>query len=225
MQLYSKLITTAMMLFLCARIPANDSPFTGPKGERGPKGPRGAMGASGETGPNIKFLPAYAVAYLNYDASGRQKAVRSDIGEQIIPFTEMGDHSDLISLDSSTHELSLPSGVYKVSYQFMFDGPSDAYPQMRSVYMTLIPSVGTPSRHPIDMIRSFSDRFVLRTYTGEGIVEVPDNTNYKATLSFLKQDSFSYSFGDSDVTNTTPDQDFNNFVHIAVVKIAEYQAP
>jgi len=212
----------------------------GPKGADGPRGPRGEIGEAGDQGPDEKFPPAYATAYLDYDTPEIDRAVRTDAGEQIVPFISLGDHSTSTSLNCSTHEISLPSGIYKVSFQFNLIRHEPTVmadrPVISSIYMTLIPSVGTPSLHPIDFVRSEgyykSGRPELHyegyPYQGEGIVAIPDGIAYKATLSFRKEDAHTYYFGDTAVSEAMtpcPCANLNNYARITLIKIAEYQQP
>jgi len=230
MRVVSNLIITCFVVFFSTQLVAGGAGYRGATGPRGPRGEMGAVGDIGETGPTEWFEPAYATAYISYDTCETCREVGSDPGEYVVPFACLGDHSDSMSLNCSTHQISLPPGVYRVSYQFMLHSPETMNPRISPIYMTLFrassPTTPTSLQTIIDNVYSDNtlDRYTWE-YHGDGILEVPDDTPYVVALHLYKRDSFSYYFKDPDVTDTTPCQGYNNYARITMIKMAEYQAP
>jgi len=205
--------------------------IVGPRGKIGDSGPKGHTGTKGPPGPGKeRSAPHYASVFVSGATPKEQREFDGAEGTKItVPFDQMGLHSDEFCLDPCCHMLSLPPGVYSLSFQFMLRGAfqQNTLIKIPKLFLTLHGTCGPPCIIPIDAVcgdmgSSYSEQSFA--YIGKTVFTVPNDKNYSISLDVIKGDSHVWFFEDINLTYREPfEPGYNNPAQMTVVKIADYQ--
>jgi len=212
-------------------------PGESPVLHEGPEGPAGDAGPQGVTGPRGPMGPAgtrdhqFATVYIPSHIPLSQRQVPSTTGTLTVPFSEMGIHSDKISFNPTTHKLSLPSGVYTLSFECMlYIAHSARYLKVDKLYLLIHAASGPPSSISIHRIHSDYRNSTAPikssiAYAAKTLFTIPDNQEYTISLVMHKYGTGVWYFYDPDIPILphNPTAGHGNPAHMSIVKIAEYQ--
>jgi len=195
----------------------------GPTGPTGPVGPQGAKGDKGEQGGIDRFDPKYALVYVIISSTVDRNV--SGTGEKVVPLSGLESYRGDFSLDSSTRRLSIGSGIYRVSYQMFLDPlPGSFHPKIEKIFIRLHPSSGPTSDQYTDWVHACEGHNDVHSYSGETLIEIPDDTSYEIALMFDKTDADTHVYRDPDQA-TLPGLGRRSLpVAMVIEKIAEYTA-